>query len=382
MIIDLPFRYSVEGIAPGRRNANTYTSYGTVAVDIPDVSSDDVSVALEVLDEDGVYKQKFLKYREAFYIRDRATEDEPFGKQHLLLIGRWPQKAASLPVHTRRQVQEYREFTKTQAAAANAQMIANLGAVGLLQRETVSAQIYDNATVTKHGDYVEVDGRLWHALESCEDDLKTVNSTDRSARRNDAERYALDNAIALDGELWHKVPEPVIAATKDRADWIFSESFERLSQSSSYEDAKNDRWTQAAYRLSMAEHDDLYDAFPGLSEKSGIKFYIEHIDTDCFDRPDLRAAIAKDIEDAMLASNRVGFNETPYVIKWCELRDLLKDRGTDYASIGEEVLDHAAEIMGELDALKDKVAFPGAQMWRGRKVDLNFGHVELASPTP
>jgi hypothetical protein len=369
MRIDLPFQYKVNGIEKGRRNPADYDGYDIVGIEVPDVDQGDVVRALELLDKDGIPSETFVFYRDNFYIRNFRTDEMAFGPQHQMLIGRWPQKS-----YTRPQVRGvYRDttYTSKEASDDNLRATKGLGLVGLLTRKTINSS-YSWVLDKDHNFFAPlslVDGVVCIPPVDPRERLREVRQNNMLAAREGAIKHALDNVIAIDGEVYHKVSEPVIVANKHRVDWVFSQTLEPLNTQYNVYNNGDDTWTKDAFRMSMADFDDVAELYPEASSRMG--FYIEHIEPSCFPARDTRKGMVRDVEDALYMRHRLGDQKTAFIHQWCMLRDLMAETpGKTVAEKDDVVLDRAAEIMFAMQDILEAEKFPGARLWAERDVGM------------
>lgn len=377
MIIEFPFQYEVRGTMHRRRTTSSSYGIDLTRANVPDVSAADFPVALVLRDELAAYGHTFHHYNGEFWIRDRAAEDEPFGDQHMMLMGRWPSKKHTRPVARGRGSDV---FTQREADEENAQCAAGLGAVGLLEFVTAKPHmgyIVDKAGILRSG-FRSVDGVVRHKPQKAEDDYKTVEANDMRRRSDIAAHYAVTNVIAVDGELYHRVPEPVAYAGGGKIDWCFSSTIKPLGEHWQSEKGE-DRSTLDAYRVSMTELDGLIEANPEIASKSHVKFYVEHIEERFFAKRDMTQLILKDMDTALNYGPSIHQHSTTFIERWCELRDMLEGRMKMPDLIETETLDRAAELLGELDRLSGENHYPGALLWRDRSIE--FSGIDAAPET-
>jgi hypothetical protein len=373
MIIDVPFEYSVSGLEPRCRNPTGSTGYDQVRVNIRDIHDSDAPVALELLDEDGGPAETFRHFEDGFWIRNSREEDTDFVKQHIMLIGHWPMKQKLEPgYHEGRR--NFKPYTKADAERENNKATKGLSLVGLLRYKTTSKNLWhivDNDLQPRPPFYQGPNG-IDCAVVDAGTGFREVLKNDINEKRQKTVEYAQSNVIAIDGELWHRAPAPMIYATDRIITWAFDGTIDgkelNMERYSSLND-KADMMIAGAYKMAMTEYDSIPDHFPDAIEKQRVKFHIRYIDPALFEKPDLKPLIVKDIEAAMTKCD-LQRDSASYIHKWVQLRDLVKPFRKDLESQDDNFLDMAAELMLELDSMVGMNRFPGATMWVNRQVDL------------
>ncbi|MCS4088924.1 hypothetical protein [Rhizobium sp. BK176] len=374
MIIDVPFEYSVSGIEPRCRNPSGSTGYDQVRVNIRDIHESDAPVALELLDEDGGPAETFRHFEGGFWIRNSRDEDVDFGKQHIMLMGYWPMRKKLDPgYHENRR--NFKAYTQAEAERDNAKAVKGLSLIGILRYNTTSKNLWymvDNDLQPREPFYQRPDGIIDCAVVDGTIGYREVTKNDINEKRQKTVEYAQSSVIAIDGELWHRAPVPMIYATDKAIHWAFDGTLNGKELSSdrySYMNDKADMMTVGAYKMAMTEYDTIPDHFPDAIEKQRVKFHIRYIDQAFFEKPDLKPLIVKDIEASMSECD-LHRDSASYIHKWLQLRDLVRPVRKSLDSQSEEFLDMAADLMLELDAMAGRNRFPGATMWVNRQVDL------------
>lgn len=382
MIIELPFSYRMSGLEPKKRNPTGSTGIDIARVNIRDVHEADCPVALTLLDEAGSYAETFRHFEGSFWIRNSRADDVDFVKQHIMLMGEWPRKKHLTPsYHDNRR--NFTPYTQQFADRDNEMACKGLSLIGILgYKLTDNHSLYylvDKDLQPKRPFYQNDDGTISCETRDPSDNYRAIEENDINAKRQKAVEYAQANVIAIDGELWHRSPVPMIYATDKDITWAFDGSLGRPLETRGYYGAdKDDTSISGAYKMAMTEYDNIPDVFPDALEKQRVKFYIEHIEPAFFEKPDVRPLIIKDIKEAMSRSGVLD-EATPYVHKWLQLRDLIKAGGKKVEDQDDDFLDAAADILLELDAMLGKNRFPGATMWTNRQVDLSFPISETPS---
>jgi hypothetical protein len=375
MIIDIPFRYSVRGIEPRCRNPSDRTGYDQVRANIRDVHESDAPVALVLLDQDGGPAEIFRHFDGCFWIRDAREHDTDFGKQHIMLTGSWPKKSQLSPGYLDN-ARHFKAYTKDEANRDNEIACRGLSLVGLLRFITTAEysafSLADKDSQLRSPFYQGPTG-VDCAVVDPTVDFRQVTANDVSDRRQTTVEYAQSTVVAINGELWHRSPIPMIYATDKDITWAFNGSVGREldPNQNGYQAARQDMAIVGAYKMSMTEYDTIPDVFPDAIEKQRVKFYIDYIDASYFDAPDIKPLVVKDIKQAVTTSHSVLNQSTPYVYKWLELRDLVQSVNKDLDNQGDTFYDTAAELMLELDAMLGRSRYPGAAMWLNRKVEFN-----------
>ena len=378
MNIDVPFKYNVQGIEPRCRNSNYFEGYDTANVIIRDVPEEDCPVALDLWDEDGGPAETFRHFEGDFWIRNSRVDDTPFGRQHIMLTGNWPRWSKTEPgFHDNRRF--FQPYGPMEAKKDNVTACHNLSTVGLLAYKLVGFHSPFSIASREGGATYpiiegKVDGTVVSAVVDPTERFRIVETSSFNEKRQAAVEYAQANVIAIDGTLWHRVPQPMIYATDKIITWAFNGSIGTDLNTNTYGSPGRDRddtSLASAYKMAMTEYDRIPDSFPDAIEQDRIKFHIEYIDPALFERPDIRPLILKDIKAAMHRSGVLD-ESTPYVHKWLELRDLVKHGEGNVAERDDAFLDAAADIIVELDAMLGKNRYPGAAMWANRQVDVGI----------
>lgn len=375
MIIDVPFKYYVSGVEPRCRNPNGRTGYDQVRVNIRDIHESDAPIALELLDEDGGPAETFRHFEGGFWIRNSREDDTDFMKQHIMLLGYWPQKQKLEPSYSEGR-RGFRAYTTADAERDNAKAAKGLSLVGLLAYKTTDGNLWymvDNDLQPRSPFYQGPQGIDCEVVDA-EIGFREVQANDINERRQKTVEYAQSNVIAIDGELWHRSPVPTIYATKKNIHWAFEGtldgkalSFERYSSLND----KSDMMIADAYKMAMTEYDSIPDHFPDAIDKQRIKFHIRYIDPALFAKPDLKPLIVKDVELAWTKCDLHRDSES-YIHKWLRFRELVRPVRKDLENQNDDFFDAAAELMLELDAMVGMNRFPGAAMWLNRQVDLGL----------
>lgn len=388
MKIDVPFKYSVTGLQPRKRNSQSFYGYDTVNVEIHEVADEDCPVVLELLDEDGGPAEIFRHYRGEFFIRNARLDDLDFGKEHIMLTGHWPKKSQMSPsFHENRHA--FTPYTRDDADRDNKMACKALSAVGLMAYRLLG--IYTPFSIKFNDDEPPSpivssfrDGLLLGDVFDPSDEFRLVEASTLATRRQAAVEYAQSNVIAVDGELWHRAPTPMIYAAEKSISWAFNGTMGQELKTYSFgsrEYEREDTRLAKAYKMAMTEYDTIPDVFPEALDKNLVKFYIEYIDPSYFAKPEVKPLVIKDIKSAMARSGVIN-EPTPFVHKWLVLRDLVKGSKTPLEERDEEFLDSAADILIELDAMQGKNNYPGAVMWANRQVDFDMSSLRMNKNTP
>jgi hypothetical protein len=384
MIIELPFSYKITGLEPKKRTSNSRQGIDVARINVRDVAISDFPLALVLLDEDGSHAETFRHFEGSFWIRDSRVDDTDFVKQHIMLMGEWPKKPQLYPGYQENQ-RNFTKYTKDDANKDNEIACKGLSMIGILAYKFIDNngiyRLVDKDLQPKLPFRQNYDGTVSCEPNDPSDEFRAIEENDINEQRQKAVEYTQANIISVDGELWHRCPPPMIYANSVTINWAFDGSLGRPLQHNryGYRSEREDTSISGDYKIAMTDFDDLIDVFPDAIEKQRIKFYIEHIDPVFFAKPDIRPLIIKDIDDAIVHKSNVLDEATPYVYKWLELRDLVKANGKKVVDQEDDVLDAAADILMELDAMLGKNRYPGAVMWANRQVDLSFPDVP---PTP
>lgn len=374
MIIELPFKYKVRGLYPRHRNPSESNGIDAVNVNIRDVSEHDCPVVLALLDENGIHAETFRFFENEFWIRNSREDDLDFGRQHLMLMGQWPSKAQTTAGY-HDNARNFKPFTAADAKANDERMMKGLSLVGIIRYCTVEEYGLQNLVSKelqpKDPYFQQADGSIGCRLKDPGPEFRAIESTDIEDQRMRAVTRAQSNLIAVDGDLWHKVPKPMILATDKQITWGFDGTIKgELRAGYGYGHEKEDSSLKDAYRMELTEFDTISEAYPDAIETGKVKFYIEYIDPAAFERPDFRPLVIKDIKTCLRESGVLD-RATSYVYKWLELRDLLKSVDKKIPEDDDDFLDEAADIIVTLDAMTEQSRYPGAFMWSNRKVELD-----------
>jgi hypothetical protein len=377
MIIDLPFSYEMSGIEPRKRNANSRTGIDSVRVNIRDVQKNDCPIALTVLDEDGGPAETFRHFEGRFWIKDSRADEIDFSKQHIMLTGFWPRRMQLTPSYHQNQ-RNFTPYKREDADRDNDMASKGLSLVGFLRYKLTNMHspfsLVDKEDLQPKRPFFQgEEGAVICAIYDPTDTFRVVEENSVNEKRQNAVVYAQSNVIAIDGELWHRAPTPMIYATDSAITWAFDGTLAGQLQEhaySSYGSDREDTSLLGAYKMAMTEYDNIPDAFPDAIEKKRIKFYIQYIDPSFFEKPDIRPLILKDIKAATSKSGVLD-ESTAYIYKWLQLRDLIAAAGGNVGDQEDDFLDAVADILLELDAMLGKYRYPGAVMWANRQVDLS-----------
>lgn len=385
MIFSIPYCYYVSGIGRGKRSTSGMSCYDTARINVREVDSRDLTHALTLLDWDGRPAETFYHFDGAFWINNSRSPGDEFAEQHMMLVGEWPRRATpnvghNYGVYGHRPRGTPYCLTKAEAEQINTrtcQGLSMLGIFGLFTTDLGASRVLDKNFTPQHPFRLEGDVLICDTI-APETTMRIISENKQENALLRVSSYAEANIIAVAGELYHRVPEPVIYATKREVGWCFSDSIKPLSDGHGYQKDSYDISTKEAYKIPMSEFESIPDSFPELNEKNAVKFYVEHIDLSCFSKVDLSGPVIKDIKEA-LSRYDVLNQRTPFVHKWCELRDLVEPVEKNLESQDTDFFDRAAEILIDMDAIRRTEKYSGAKMWANREVDLTL---PLAQPQP
>jgi hypothetical protein len=375
MIIDVPFKYTANGVEPRKRNPHDSTGYDQVRINIRDIHETDAPVALELLDEDGGPAETFRHFEGGFWIRNSREDECDFSKQHMMLLGHWPLKSKVAPNYGEGR-RNFRPYTRADADRDTAKALKGLSLVGFLRSQTTGKSIWHmlDHDLQPDAPFYQGPGGIDCAVVDAEASFRDINRNNINDRRQETVEYAQANVVAINGEIWHRAPVPMIYATDKQITWAFDGTIggNKLTDDRyGYMNDKADMFIADAYKMAMTDYDTIPEHFPDAIEKQKVKFHIRFIDPDLFASPDLRPLILKDIDTAWLKCD-VRSDSQSYIVKWLQFRDLVKPVRRQLDSQNDDFFDTVAEIMLELDAMVGMSRFPGAAMWLNRQVDLGL----------
>ncbi|MCS4088889.1 hypothetical protein [Rhizobium sp. BK176] len=362
MRISIPFSYSVKAVEFKHKLPSNLTMVEKAWVEVPDVDASELDLALVVRSSAGLDIERVYAFAGQFWVKDnREAADLPFVAQHLSAAGRPIPSSSGSGHHEReREKSELEEVTKL------------LGKVGILRTRTAGIGRWE----AKQWLYNTPDGFdfLEKTVES--ERARAVTGSDREERLRRAQRIALEQTICVDGQLFHRVAEPVIASGHYglKMQWTFG-CPDFLSEAGI---SKN-----GGYPVSAKDFNRIHEWFDTDNRAVDVDFSFDVVDDRNFkiraDRIALLSGLQRAIKDGL--SNT---NSTPYIAKWCQLRDWVSDlwQGPDGKLSSKEVLekddrefDALAGVFEELMEFGESprygsLSVQGLKMWDSRAVSL------------
>lgn len=359
MQVTVPVAYSVTAIKFKHQLESNLTMMENLTVDIQDVDAESLDFAMVVSDLEGRELERVYGYNGKFWIRDsRGEGDMPFLSQHLDLVGQNISKRSG----------GYDVFSSSgQYRSAIEARLSKVGEVGLLRYATgdLSDHLYREHAYNGRGG-VEF---LEKTVES--ERARNVTVSNREVKLANARLAAHTGCIAVDGVNYRRVSEPclLVATAYDySAKWMFG--------APNFVDTSSSNRQTSGYPVSMRDFGRLHEWFPSRRDRAlNVDFVVEVMDESYFTRPADRIGILADATNIVESSLGKG-ESTPFIHKWCEVRDMLVDmwkvdggRATtqQVLEIDESEYEKLAGLVEEIAQLGD-VPDRGLRMWDSRVV--------------
>lgn len=362
MRVTVPVSYRVTAIKYKHQIASPITMRENVTVEVPDVPSEEMVLALVVRDLEGNDLERLYGHDGRLWVKDMRGEDDlPFIRQHMDMAG---QKVSS-------QYNSGSEYLK-----ASSVLSSQMGRVGLLRTHTgeVSQYVFGEAAYVQDGEV----RFLEKTLES--EKARKPTESNRDDRFSAAATTARRDCVCVDGVVYRRVPEPCIQAGSgyiNAVSWRFG--------AENYVDTSKRR-QENGYPISVRDFGRLEEWFVDEGDRPlSIDFSMEVVEPSYFTRRTDRIGMlidATNIVERGLSRDR----STPFIHKWCELRDAVDSmwlrpdgRATtaEVVSMDEAEYERLAGLVEELAQLGDAVRDRGLRMWDSRDVS-----VPQAMPSP
>jgi hypothetical protein len=365
MRISIPFSYRVTAIPFKHKQPSNLSMVENAWVEVPEVDAAALELALVVRDTHGRDIERVYALGGEFWVKDSRDEtDMPFVGQHLRASGRSTPETRSAHRHEI-------ERAKGELDAS----IALLGKIGMLRTRSADIGTYE----AKQWLYTTPAG--FEFVEKTVESERARNMTvsTREERLNRARKLALEQSICVDGQLFHRVPEPVIASGRygNTMSWRFGCPDFLTEEGIS----KN-----GGYPVSAKDFDKIHDWFDTDRQEASLDFSFHVVDDRHFkiraDRIGLMSAVQRAITDGL--SNK---NSTDYIEKWCAMRDtfetIWKGSGPQRMPAATMLEQHEAEfdnLAGWLESLAacgetrkygGELDLQGLKMWDSRAVALS-----------
>lgn len=366
MRISVPFSYQVTAIPYKHKLESNLRMVENTWVDVPDVDASHLALALVVRNVEGQDVERIYAYAGEFWVKDgRADSDLPFVSQHL--------PAAGQKIPEARDSSHHSPVRETSESAAATKL---LGRVGMLRARTAGITAYEARQWMVNGqdgpEFIEV------TVES--EKARSVTSSTREKRLQRARTLAQNHTIAVDGVLYHRVAEPCIVA-----------GFGVLSRGVSWSFGCPDFLTPAViskyrgYPVSAKDFDRVHDWFDTPDHTVSIGFSFDVVDEAHFKVKADRIALAS-CAQRIVMDGLSNAKTTPYIAKWCEVRDwyaaMCKDN-EGQLSQGEMLakdegdFERLAGLIEELAEFEESRGYggidpQGLRMWDTRAVSLEM----------
>jgi hypothetical protein len=372
MRISVPFSYKINAIPFKHKLSSSLSMIENAWVEVPDIESEDLVLALVVTDTDDRPVEHVYTYAGKFWVKDdRGQGDLPFRSQHLPAAGQPIPDASTSPYFAR--ANEERQLSVVTDL---------LGKVGMLRTMTAGIGEYEARKWLFNGqlgpEFIEV------TVES--ERARGVTSSTRQERLERAIMLAHNNCIAVDGVLYYRVLEPCIVSQSNRGDeilWTFGcpDFFTEKGLS------KN-----RGYPVSVKDYDKIHDWFDTADRSVQVNFSLDVVDESPFTARLDRVALVSNAH-RVVADGLYNGHSTPYIAKWCEVRDTLSSlwQGLEgklsrsaMLERPESDFDLLACALDELGQFGEKSRYghnldmQGLKMWDGRDFRLNLAPVRLS----
>ncbi|MDW9481132.1 hypothetical protein GOB57_21030 [Sinorhizobium meliloti] len=367
MRISVPFSYQVKAIPYKHKLESTLTMLENMWVDVPEMEAGNLALALVVRDVEGRDIERVYACGGDFWVRDSRNEgDLPFLEQHL------PAAGQRIP-GTRQSAHPLLRESEELSGATTL-----LGKVGMLRTRTAGI----GGREARHWIVNRPEGHEFIEITVDTEKARSVSSSDREERLQRARRLAMDQTIAVDGVLYHRVAEPCIISDSNHCTemkWRFG-CPDFLTPAGI---AKN-----SGYPVSAKDFERVHDWFDEPDRAVTMRFSFDVLDETYFkiraDRIALVSSAQRVVSDGLYNENT-----TPYIAKWCELRDCLAAllRAPDAPLTAAGMLardDHDFERLaglleeigefGETRRYGGKLDLQGLKMWDSRAVALEMAH--------
>jgi hypothetical protein len=365
--ISIPFSYQVAAIPFRHQLESNLSMVENTWVDIPEVDGTSLDLALVVRDAEGRDVERVYTYAGEFWVKDTRDEgDLPFVSQHLPAAGR------KIPVATD-SARPSRERWMNELTTA----FDLLGKVGMLKTRAAGIGSYEARNWMVNG----LNGPEFIEMTVESEKARNVSSSTREERLARARALAENHSIAVEGGLYHRVDEPCIVAGSgilgSGLGWVFGcPDFLTPAGITKYH----------GYPVSPKDFDRLHDWFDKFDRAISVAFSFEVVNELPFvvksDRIALVSCAQRIVTDGL--SN---VNSTPYIGRWCEVRDCLVGlwRGNDGKLTPSEMLaredgdfEQLAGLIEELGYYEETLKRGGAnllqgfKMWENRTVSLEL----------
>jgi hypothetical protein len=353
MLVDLPFTYEVKGVPFKSRDSRRIDLHENVSVHIRDVSSADTDLAL-VISKDGVENERFIGYVGALWVRDARDEIGalPFHRQHIDWV--LPQRDALLRAGEGDKIK----------ALCDMLSFTGLFATYMTKFEPYHVDKYGRRTDSGHFGVHE------KSVES--ERIREVSATNREARLERTISSAARMLIAVDGVVHCRAPEPILELAlgfygQQSRKWRFGtldySVHDRSSLLQNYPVSlldvhKVEEWFRSAGVASTGQSEFTFEVMaPG---------YLGQL-------PTKQMCLMRDASEAIeqaLDKKR----DTPFISKWCQVRDLVATFGGDLNGQPPGRYDELSGLMSDLCVLADDrhVKSFGSCVWDSREMTLDL----------
>ncbi|MCV9964567.1 hypothetical protein OIU34_22005 [Pararhizobium sp. BT-229] len=366
MRISVPFSYKVSATPYKHKLPSTMSMVENAWVDVPDVDVENLLLALVVRDAAGRDIEHVYTYAGEFWVKDeRGAGDLPFLSQHLPVAGQKIPEARTSSHFSR--ADEESQLT----AATNL-----LGKVGMLRTRTAGVGAYEARNWMFNGqngpEFVEV------TVES--EKARNVTSSTREERLQRARTLAHNHCISVDGVLYHRVAEPCLVSRSSmycEVRWTFGcpDFFTPEGLSKNH-----------GYPVSAKDFDRVHDWFDTSAKAAKVDFSFDVLDESPFRTRADRIALVSSAH-RVVADGLSKENSTPYIAKWCEVRDYLaalwqgeegKLTPASMLERDEADFDRLAGLLDDIGQFGEKRKYggeldlQGLKMWDGRTFALEI----------